>query len=359
MHSDNVKTRPWIVLVGGFLGAGKTTLLLAAARELEGRGLRSAVILNDQGDALVDSSMADREGLQFGEVTDGCFCCQFSKLLDVLDDLRAHAPDVIFAEPVGSCTDISATLLGPLREFGDNYQIAPFTVLVDPLRALNLMSNGADPHLSFLFRKQLEEADLVCFTKSDLHADAVVEMPTLPGQLVRQMSAKAGAGVAPWLDEVLSGTLKAGTKVLEIDYAEYARAEAALAWLNLSTSVTSHEPIPAALVLGPLLDGLDKAFTAAEIAIVHLKATATSAHGYLKAAMCRNGEQPVVEGPVDFSTSCTYDLLLNLRAVGDAETVNRIVAAEMAALPLDTGEMRVRCFHPAPPKPERRIPALP
>jgi G3E family GTPase len=41
--------RPWIVVVGGFLGAGKTTLLLAAARELEQRGLRSAVVMNDQG----------------------------------------------------------------------------------------------------------------------------------------------------------------------------------------------------------------------------------------------------------------------------------------------------------------------
>ena len=47
-------TKPWIVLVGGFLGSGKTTLILAAARELEQRGLRSAMVWNDQGNDLVN-----------------------------------------------------------------------------------------------------------------------------------------------------------------------------------------------------------------------------------------------------------------------------------------------------------------
>ena len=50
--------KPWIAIVGGFLGAGKTTLILAAAKELERRGIRSAVILNDQGNELVDTGYA-------------------------------------------------------------------------------------------------------------------------------------------------------------------------------------------------------------------------------------------------------------------------------------------------------------
>ena len=44
MSKPTVSTRPWVVLVGGFLGAGKTTLILAAARELQQRGLRSAMV---------------------------------------------------------------------------------------------------------------------------------------------------------------------------------------------------------------------------------------------------------------------------------------------------------------------------
>ncbi len=148
-------TRPWIVLIGGFLGAGKTTLLLAAAKELAMRGLRSAVILNDQGEALVDTEYASLQGLATGEVTGGCFCCKFSELVRVMGKLREHSPNVIFAEPVGSCTDISATILHPLHEYSEFYRVAPFTVLVDPKRAESMLRDDADPDLSFLFRKQL------------------------------------------------------------------------------------------------------------------------------------------------------------------------------------------------------------
>ena len=191
---------PWVIVVGGFLGAGKTTLLLAAAKELERRGLRSAVVLNDQSEGLVDTEYAALNGLPNDEVTGGCFCCRFSDLVGVLDKLRAHGPHVIFAEPVGSCTDISATTLHPLQEYG-SYRLAPYTVLVDPERAKALLRPDADPNLAFLFRKQIEEADLICFSKSDL----TNEVPEIGAHRTRQISAKTGQGVAAWLDEVLSG----------------------------------------------------------------------------------------------------------------------------------------------------------
>src|ERR1700758_5504111 len=111
-----MNNRPTMVVVGGFLGAGKTTLILAAARQLEQRGIKSAIILNDQGESLVDTLLARESGFPVGEVTGGCFCCQFSDLIDAAAKLRAHAPQVIFAEPVGSCTDISANVLRPLSE---------------------------------------------------------------------------------------------------------------------------------------------------------------------------------------------------------------------------------------------------
>ena len=116
MSAFDLDKRPWIVMVGGFLGAGKTTLLLAAANELGKRGLRSAVILNDQGEDLVDTQYASFHDLQRGEITGGCFCCRFSELVRVIDRLKEFAPEVIFAEPVGSCTDLSATTLKPLLD---------------------------------------------------------------------------------------------------------------------------------------------------------------------------------------------------------------------------------------------------
>ena len=350
--------KPWIVVVGGFLGAGKTTLLLRAAQELERRGLRSAVVLNDQGDALVDTKYAGLHGLAWGEVTGGCFCCRFSNLLGEMQRLRAFSPDVIFAEPVGSCTDISATILQPLREHHDRFRLAPFTVLVDPARATELLAPDAEAHMRFLFTKQLEEADVVCFTKSDLGA----ELPDIrslgggsrhAGSLpVRSLSAKTGVGLAAWLDEVLSGDIPAGGRILEIDYERYARAEAALAWLNVEVEIRPVEAQSSAMMLGPLLDKLDADFTAAAISIVHLKAMMHSPSGFLKAAICGNGQEPVVEGALDASPALRHSLLLNLRAVGPAELVESIVERNLRGMNIPLLDFRIHCFHPAPPKPE-------
>ena len=73
MNSDTPEWRPWIVLVGGFLGAGKTSLVLAASKVLLAQGVRCAVILNDQGDELVDTRHVAQRGIASREVTGGCF----------------------------------------------------------------------------------------------------------------------------------------------------------------------------------------------------------------------------------------------------------------------------------------------
>ena len=143
-------TNPWLMPVGGFLGAGKTTLILAAARILSARGLKCAAIMNDQAGDLVDSAFTESQGLSTGEVTGGCFCCRFSDLIEAADQLRALSPDVIFMEPVGSCTDLSATILQPLkRDFAGYYRLAPLTVVwtlpvtpISPIRTSPSSSNA-------------------------------------------------------------------------------------------------------------------------------------------------------------------------------------------------------------------------
>jgi G3E family GTPase len=106
--------KPVIAVIGGFLGAGKTSLILAAAGALQRRGLRVAAVLNDQGDDLVDTHLVQSHGVGADQVSGGCFCCRFPDLIDALDRVAAGAPEVIFAEAVGSCTDIAATTLRPL-----------------------------------------------------------------------------------------------------------------------------------------------------------------------------------------------------------------------------------------------------
>ena len=161
--------RPILVLVGGFLGAGKTTLLLRAARLLHERGMRAAIITNDQGAALVDTRMTTASGFDAGEIAGACFCCRFGDFVAAAQSLMAVRPDVILAEPVGSCMDLSATVLQPLKQHhAAQFRLAPFSVLVDPRRAAEFTQPDADPQLAYLFHNQLAEADLVLYTKSDL-----------------------------------------------------------------------------------------------------------------------------------------------------------------------------------------------
>jgi hypothetical protein len=342
--------KPTVVFVGGFLGAGKTTLILAAARELKSRGMRCAAILNDQSDALVDTQLAGLHDVPGGEVTAGCFCCRFSDLTGQLEAMLAHAPDVIFAEPVGSCTDIAATVLHPLLQEG-MYRLAPFTVLADPARAEGLTEITADANLAFLFRKQLQEADIVCATKSDLH----VHCPDIGASHVRRISARTGQGVAAWLDEVLAGELSAQKDVLDIDYERYAQAEAALAWLNFHAVFEPHQSISPAMLLGPLLDGIDVSLTSANIQIVHLKVLDETPAGYVKAAMCANRQEPTVEGVLDASPSLRHEITLNIRALGAPEMMIAIIEDELLRLDGRFTERTMRCFRPAAPRPERRV----
>jgi CobW/HypB/UreG, nucleotide-binding domain len=304
-------------VVGGFLGAGKTTLILTAARLLQQRGLRPAVILNDQSDDLVDTHYASAMGIDCDQVSGGCFCCRFPDLMNAAGRLLEFQPDIVFAEAVGSCTDIVATTLRPLqRAHADRFTIAPLTVV------LHSQGSFDDPDLDFLYRNQIAEADML-FAR--------------------------GESVQRWLDNILSGAIPAGTQSLDIDYERYAKAEAALAWLNLRVTAFASPPISAPMLVGPLLDVLEP-----QIRIVHLKIFVQSDAGYLKASLTGNGRDPVVEGALDASPSEQHEILLNVRALQDPDSLLAIVKREFDVLPARIEWHRLECFRPAAPVPYYR-----
>jgi peroxiredoxin len=343
---------PVLVLVGGFLGAGKTTLILRAAELLQQRGLRAAVITNDQDSGLVDTRLSAARGIQNREVPGGCFCCRFSDLLDAADQLTAWHPDVIFAEPVGSCVDISATILRPLKAHHcHQFRLAPFTVLVDPELAGRVYTGQGDADVSFLFRQQIAEADLLCLTKQD----RCVSSPPLPVPVDFRISAVTGVGVAEWLDEVLDARRVVGARLLDVDYTRYAEAEAALGWLNLHADIALRTALSPAVLAGPLLDDLDSALTAAGIAIAHLKLFDQAASGYVKAGICANGHEPRAEGDLSASPAAHHELVVNLRAIGDPHQLESIARAALARIEGTVTIRQARAFRPTPPRPEHRF----
>lgn len=240
-----------LILIGGFLGSGKTTLLWQAARELAARGMRVGLVTNDQAPGLVDTKLLESRGFAAEEVAGSCFCCNFLGLIQAARKVGARLDaDVVLAEPVGSCADLSATILQPLKAVYDQeFTLSPFSVLADPVRLRELLTGtdrASHPNASYIVRKQLEEADVIVVNKVDeLDAAARRQLEQLiegafPGRDVCWLSALQGTGVVEWLDGVLSGG-DAGRRVVEVDYDRYADGEAVFGWLNAVVALTSGE----------------------------------------------------------------------------------------------------------------------
>src|SRR3989442_5340136 len=116
-------TRARYIMIGGFLGAGKTTCVAKLAQQLTAQRLRVGLITNDQGSELVDTAMLRSRGFATEEIPGGCFCCRFNSLAEAAERLTNRTrPDVFVAEPVGSCTDLVATVRYPLpRTYGEHF----------------------------------------------------------------------------------------------------------------------------------------------------------------------------------------------------------------------------------------------
>src|SRR4051812_2438128 len=98
-------------LLSGFLGSGKTTAIQNAANYLLQKDVKVGIITNDQGTRLVDGDFFKNLELPAEQVGNSCFCCNYNKLDEKINSLiKTYNPDIIFAESVGSCTDLVATV---------------------------------------------------------------------------------------------------------------------------------------------------------------------------------------------------------------------------------------------------------
>src|SRR6266513_2920558 len=133
------------VMVGGFLGAGKTTTLARLARHYQQQGKRVGLVTNDQAQDLVDTNSLRAQGFTVAEVPGACFCCRFDELMNRVGELHERErPDVILAEPVGSCTDLVATVVQPLKDlYRDRFEVGPYPVLFKPSHGLKILRGEA------------------------------------------------------------------------------------------------------------------------------------------------------------------------------------------------------------------------
>jgi G3E family GTPase len=361
-----MKSMPSVMFIGGFLGAGKTTAICALGDTLKARGLTAAAVTNDQAAGLVDTSFLVNTGFTAREVAGSCFCCNFEGLARALDEIiqTGHA-DIILSEPVGSCTDIVATVIRPMRDkLGDKVETLAYSVLVEPQRWIDLTTN-ADRYpasMRFLFEKQLEEADFIVLTKVDtlnearrqnLTAEIQARFPQAP---VLSMSAREGIGLEKWLD-LVQVTPPSERWLKEIDYDEYAEAEAEMGWLN--AQVWTRLPEPA--------DGNDLALNTAEILrrgvaerggrIGNLKILVQAAESFVKCGTTHTDQAPTLNGRIEVPIH-EAQITINVRATVSPDDLSSIVRRTVDAIKrgyrADVAISYMNTFRPAPPRPTYR-----
>jgi len=352
-------------MLGGFLGAGKTTALLRLARHYAGRGLRVGVITNDQAEGLVDTLTFRGAGLATEEIPSGCFCCHFEKLLEASGRLADGLdPDVILAEPVGSCTDLVNAVITPLRKlYTERFSVAPYAVLLDPERALDALTGrgalGFSSKVTYIYKMQQNEADIIAVNKVDRMPPAALDRVM---RLVRQnfpraehlaVSGRTGEGFDALMARI-EGHGGTGQHPVAVDYALYTAGEAALGWLNARVKLTGKRSWNGDEALESLARRVHESLVAAGAEVAHFKmrlidgAREAGIHATSNLHGCevvRRLDGPLVDG----------SLVLNLRAEADPALLREIVLEAIAACVVDWGLTHevasLEAFAPSPPAP--------
>ena len=152
-----------VTVLSGYLGAGKTTIL---NRVLAGTdGPRLAVLVNDFGSINIDAALVRQRGRDVMELSNGCVCCTIGD--DLGETLTAIAaqperPDRVLIEASGVAEPARiATSAGHWPGF----ELDAVLVAAD---AETIRRRAADKYVGQLVRNQLDSADIVLLTKTDL-----------------------------------------------------------------------------------------------------------------------------------------------------------------------------------------------
>lgn len=364
-------------MIGGFLGAGKTTAVGKLARKLTDAGLRVGLITNDQGRNLVDTTMLRSQGFATEEIPGGCFCCRFNSLVDAAQKLTASTrPDVFIAEPVGSCTDLAATVTYPLRRiYKDDFTVAPISVLVDPVRAqrvFGLEKGGTfSEKVIYIYKKQIEEADIVVISKSDLLEPTQLEelkkaiAAKFPGKRIIAVSAREEKNLDEWFAQITDETQTAKT-AMEVDYEVYAEGEALLGWLNCTVQLAATEAFDPNEFLKAAATEIQKRLKAGESEVAHMKMTLSpdeNLSGEIAGInLVRNDVVPELSFELDGAIK-SGQLIVNVRAEAAPDVLGEAVREGLAAATkkfptLKSTVDHLEHFRPGKPTPTHRIEQL-
>jgi Ni2+-binding GTPase involved in maturation of urease and hydrogenase len=345
-------------------GSSEQERQLYCTKHLMGNGKRIGLVTNDQAPELVDTAILLHGDMKVAELSGSCFCCNFNGFIQSLQQVKTESQaDILIAEPVGSCTDLSATIMQPLKEkFSTELNVLPLTVLADPFRLTDILDGGnagLHPSAAYIFRKQLEESDIILISKTDLLSP--IELSSLeekvkhhfPNHEVLSISSKTGKGVDEWMDKLFKSTVS-GRRIVDIDYARYAEGEAVLGWLN-STLLLHGELINWDDFARNFLVTFSKKIDQSEAGVGHVKFVLESGSGYLAGNLTGNIDTLSIRGSV--GTSNDAQLILNARVGMSPESLEQLVNETLDIIrgnSISVKTKALKCFSPGYPNPTYR-----
>ena len=347
-----------ILVLGGFLGSGKTTAVIALANRFTEKGYRVAAVTNDHGDINFDTKTIRSASIEAREISEGCLCCRFNDFLYAADDiLEKTAPDILLAEPVGTCLNLPRGVLLPLcRYTRERYETGPLSVLVDPFRLKNL-DREFDQSVRYLFEQQVAEGDIIVLNKADLLTQTEIEKiqkeieekhPTAKTFIV---SALKQEGMDQWADHLLATLWDEDLERNRADYEKYRLAESKLGYVDAVLSwKPSEKPDEVAFARG-IIALLQSRLRECEIPVAHIKiAVASNGRG---TRVNWTGSEEAEWHEYKPEPEWENRLSSTIRVQGDPaqtgeifeSTVREIAAIQNSSIEIES----LRAFRPSPP----------
>jgi G3E family GTPase len=348
-------------LVSGFLGSGKTTAIQTACKVLMAEGLKVGVIANDQGIKLVDTGYFESNAIPNRQVINGCFCCNYNSLDENIQSLiQTNNTTIIFAESVGSCTDIVATVMKPLLQFKKDVAVTVSTFADARLLHMLFVENRQlfNDEVKYIYTKQLEEAGTVVVSKIDLITDETHNeiqqflQTEYSGKQIIFINGTDDASIMQWLNIIQTTNEQINSSSLKIDYDIYGAGEAMLAWLDEELRIYSSVN-NAQQVAVELAEIIYRNIQRKNIAIGHLKFLIDS---NIKISYTASTEEPVT---VETKNASFASILINARVQTTpavlTELVNKTIQQTENESSCTTVQKSFASFQPGYPTPTHRI----
>lgn len=161
-----------LTILGGWLGSGKTTLLNRLLAEAD---QRIAVVVNDIGEVNIDAALIQGADDEIVELTNGCVCCSIGGSLALtLKELseRVPPPEHIMVEASGVADP------SQVARYGDR-RVVPLDAIITVVDATDIERRLVDPTYGPLARRQIEAADLLVVTKTQLPGAVLPDLAVL------------------------------------------------------------------------------------------------------------------------------------------------------------------------------------